>query len=64
MTHRDLVAVVPDDAAYVVVCPDCRTSLTRDQDCPTTRAARSGEIDCEDCGTQLELVVDDGEANL
>jgi predicted SprT family Zn-dependent metalloprotease len=59
MSEEPLATLVaPDDANYVFVCTDCKTSDWKRQDCKTTRAVRRGEAECADCGAELAMVRD------
>jgi len=58
MGEKLATLVAPDDANYVFVCTDCKTSDWTHQDCKTTRAVRRGEAECADCGGELAMVRD------
>jgi predicted SprT family Zn-dependent metalloprotease len=58
MSEELATLVAPDDANYVIVCTDCKTSDWTQQDCKTTRAVRRGEAACADCGAELTMVRD------
>jgi predicted SprT family Zn-dependent metalloprotease len=58
MTDEAATMFAPDDANYVIVCTDCKTSDWTQQDCKTTRAVRRGEAACADCGAELTMVRD------
>jgi len=59
---KELAAMfAPDDASYVFVCPNCKTSQWKQQDCKTTRAVRNDKAKCADCGTVLIMARDDQE---
>jgi len=58
MSEELATLVAPDDAPYVIVCPDCKTSDWKRQDCKITRAVRRGEAACADCGAELTMVRD------
>jgi len=61
MSEELATLVAPDDANYVFVCTDCKTSDWTQQDCKTTRAVRRGEAACADCGAELTMVRDSRE---
>jgi hypothetical protein len=61
MGEKLATLVAPDDANYVIVCTDCKTSDWKRQDCKTTRAVRRGEAACADCGAELTMVRDNRE---
>jgi hypothetical protein len=58
MSDEAATLFAPDDAPYVIVCTDCKTSDWKRQDCKITRAVRRGEADCADCGAELTMVRD------
>jgi len=58
MSEELATLVAPDDANYVFVCHECKTSDWTQQDCKTTRAVRRGEAACADCGAELTMLRD------
>jgi len=58
MSEELATLVAPDDANYVIVCHECKTSNWKRQDCKITRAVRRGEATCADCGAELTMVRD------
>lgn len=63
MPNKDLdnklaAMLAPADSRYVLLCRECRSAWPFKRDCKTTKAARSGDASCPDCGERIELVVD------
>jgi DNA-directed RNA polymerase subunit RPC12/RpoP len=58
MTEELATLVAPDDAPYVYVCHECKTSNWKQRDSIITRAIRRGEAECADCGAELTMLRD------
>lgn len=63
MPNKDLdnklaAMLAPEDSRYVLLCRECRSAWPFQRDCKTTKAARSGDALCPDCGDAIELGVD------
>jgi DNA-directed RNA polymerase subunit RPC12/RpoP len=52
-SHADM-----HEARYVIECPDCRRSMTREQNSSLVKGVRAKRRACGDCGTILELAKD------